>query len=255
MEDNKQISRVLAAQKTMESQKKMVQSFMDFSIDISHNIEVVNNKVEDIYTNSSEAKFNTENGLKKMLLLESKLKEITKASLDITNSVDNLLQMSRDTLKLLKIIEDISKQTNQLALNASIEAARAGENGRGFEIVASEVGKLAESSSRNSREISNTLIEMNQKISSLSVLVNLGEKNSKDGLIQVDSTKTTFFNIQETVNKTNEELNNIQNELKDVEQKGKEINRLSKIISENREIIASGLEAVSNLNQITITKK
>lgn len=65
-------------------------------------------------------------------------------------------------------IDDISDRTNILSLNASIEAARAGVHGRGFAIVAEEIGRLAESSLSGSRDVKNGLSAVLELLKSFS---------------------------------------------------------------------------------------
>ena len=81
--------------------------------------------------------------IKEMDKQMSLIKNAVKSSLD---TVSTLQKQMGDIDKFLGGIKNIAEQTNLLALNASIEASRAGEAGRGFSVVAKEVGKLAEES-------------------------------------------------------------------------------------------------------------
>ena len=82
---------------------------------------------------------------------------------EIAKKVRRLGESSQQISRVVSIINQISMQTNLLAINAGIEAARVGEEGQGFAVVAEEVGELAARSAAATQEIEEIIAKIQQE--------------------------------------------------------------------------------------------
>lgn len=93
--------------------------------------------------------------------------EVASISQEVSDQVQKSNQQVKATEEILDFIRRVAKQTNLLGLNAAIEASRAGEIGRGFQVVATEVRKLAEDSNRSANDIQEILQNFRDTMSSV----------------------------------------------------------------------------------------
>jgi methyl-accepting chemotaxis protein len=105
---------------------------------------------------------------------------------DMVSIMGNIQENSSKISEIVDLIQDIAQQTTMLAINASIESARAGEAGRGFSVVATEVGKLAD---RSSSSVKNIL-----------ELTTAADDQANRGTTQMGELQSEMLRIGETIN-------------------------------------------------------
>ena len=103
--------------------------------------------------------------------ISASAEEIAFSGESMISAVNQALTKAKETDRVIGFVQQVAKQTNLLGLNAAIEAARAGEAGRGFQVVAEEIRKLAISSNESVEKIADVLREIRENIGEMKKMV------------------------------------------------------------------------------------
>ena len=152
-------------------------------------VEEMSATVTEVASKSSEAshaaKASNEDAAKGGGVVRETVEEMRGIAEQVNQSATAVSQLGRKGEQIgaiISVINDIADQTNLLALNAAIEAARAGEHGRGFAVVADEVRKLAERTTAATKEVAQSIGEIQSETGVAVERIETGSKRVSRGV-------------------------------------------------------------------------
>jgi methyl-accepting chemotaxis protein len=181
-----------------------------------------------------------------------KIAEVVKRSAE---TVQALGKSSDQIGEIIGVIDDIADQTNLLALNAAIEAARAGEQGRGFAVVADEVRKLAERTTKATKEIASMIKTIQNDTAGAVESMKEGTKKVDEGIRLSDRAGASLDEIVEISQQVTDMIAQIaaasEEQSSASEQISKNVEAISNVTGETASGVQQVARAAEDLNRLT----
>jgi methyl-accepting chemotaxis protein len=229
--------------------------------DVSSSVAVVNGLARDTEDSSNEVVRRARDGASVAVKVAGEMQSIADTVSASSADVSRLVKSTQEINSMANVIKEIANQTNLLALNAAIEAARAGEQGRGFAVVADEVRKLAERTTKATQEIGDLLQSIEGDTERAVKGMDAAAPIIANGVVQANSAADTLRAIeqqsQETLQKMKElsqatqeqtrrisEIVNSVDDLKDASGKTEEVLRQSQQMEKELEGASTAMFAM-----------
>jgi len=170
-------------------------------------------------------------------------------------TVKDLGKSSDQIGEIVQVIDDIADQTNLLALNAAIEAARAGEQGRGFAVVADEVRKLAERTTKATKEIATMIKQIQTETTGAVLSITAGTDEVQKGIELADKAGSALSEIIKGSDKVVDMVNQVaaagEQQSTTAEQISRNIETINNVAQESAAGVQQIARAAEDLNKLT----
>ena len=181
--------------------------------------------------------------------------KINEAANSAARIIGTLTTKAEQIGEITQVIDDIADQTNLLALNAAIEAARAGEQGRGFAVVADEVRKLAERTTKATKEIAQTINAIQKESRNADLSMQEARASVDEGRKITEEVQSALDEILESTNSASIEINNVaistEQQSINAEQISKNIEIINNVINESAKGTQQIAREAENLRTLT----
>lgn len=150
--------------------------------EVKQTAHVSNQKARHVSDSSQNALQISQKGRKSVEETIGAMNNIMEHMESIAASIVKLSEQSQAIGEIISSVNDITAQSNLLAVNAAIEAARAGEQGKGFSVVAHEIGTLAKQSRESTAQIQSILNDIQKAIGAAVMTTERGSKAVENGV-------------------------------------------------------------------------
>lgn len=223
-----------------EKASRIIESIKQMSIAI---IEVAKNSSSSAQK-AQETEKVVDYGTKSVQEVAVEMKNIEKTVSAVSDTITELGASSEKIGEIIGVINDIADQTNLLALNAAIEAARAGEQGRGFAVVADEVRKLAERTTKATKEIESMILSIQRNTQDAVTSMQKGKQEVSKGAEIAGKSAEAISNINSLMSKLKEMITQIATASEEQSQVSEEISLSSEEIIKAQDTAQAGSKQV-----------